>query len=67
MTPDRAALEALGSVGDIRMVGDAVEAADGLKASRDGFACGVSIGREPVDDPMAGAEPRLVPAGSTRH
>lgn len=67
MTPDRAALEALGSVGDIRMVGDAVEAADALKASRDGFACGVSIGREPVDLPMAGTDPRLVPAGSPRH
>jgi hypothetical protein len=49
------------------MVGDAVEAADALKASRDGFACGVSIGREPVDLPMAGTDPRLVPAGSPRH
>jgi len=67
MAPDRAALEALGSVGDIRMVGDAVEAADALKASRDGFLCGVSIGREPVDLPMAGTDPRLVPAGSPRH
>ncbi|HEY3407417.1 MAG TPA: FAD-dependent oxidoreductase [Propionicimonas sp.] len=67
MAPDRAALEALGSVGDIRMVGDAVEAADALKASRDGFACGVSIGREPVDLPMTGTDPRLVPAGTPRH
>lgn len=65
MTPDRAALEAVGAVEDIRIVGDAAEAGDGLKASREGFACGLSIGRDPVDRPTAGAEPRQVPAGDT--
>ena len=66
MTPDRAVLDAIGPIGDIRVVGDALEAADGLKASRAGFVCGLSIGREPPGDPMTGADPRLVPAGGTR-
>ena len=43
MTPDVASLEVLREVAEVRVIGDAVEAADGLKASREGFACGLSL------------------------
>jgi hypothetical protein len=43
MTPDVASLDSLREVAEVRVIGDAVEAADGLKASRDGFVCGLSL------------------------
>jgi 2,4-dienoyl-CoA reductase-like NADH-dependent reductase (Old Yellow Enzyme family)/thioredoxin reductase len=43
MTPDRRLLDALPAGIDVRVIGDAVEAADGLKASREGFICGLSL------------------------
>lgn len=43
MTPDVANLDAIQAVADVRVIGDAVEASDGLKASREGFACGLTL------------------------
>jgi pyruvate/2-oxoglutarate dehydrogenase complex dihydrolipoamide dehydrogenase (E3) component len=43
MKPNIASLDALQGVADVRVVGDAIEAADGLKSSRDGFLCGLSL------------------------
>jgi 2,4-dienoyl-CoA reductase-like NADH-dependent reductase (Old Yellow Enzyme family)/thioredoxin reductase len=43
MTPDVASLDSLREVAEVRVIGDAVEAADGLKASREGFLCGLSL------------------------
>jgi 2,4-dienoyl-CoA reductase-like NADH-dependent reductase (Old Yellow Enzyme family)/thioredoxin reductase len=43
MAPDLACLESLREVAEVRVIGDAVEAADGLKASREGFLCGLSL------------------------
>ncbi|HET7724484.1 MAG TPA: FAD-dependent oxidoreductase [Propionibacteriaceae bacterium] len=43
MAPDVQSLEALREVADVKVVGDAVEAADGLRASREGFVCGLSV------------------------
>lgn len=42
MTPNVALLDSIRDV-DVRAIGDAVEAADGLVASREGFACGLAI------------------------
>ncbi len=43
MTPDVANLDTIQAVADVRVIGDAVEASDGLKASREGFACGLAL------------------------
>ena len=43
MTPDTDALAAIRQVAEVVVVGDAVEASDGLKASREGFACGLTL------------------------
>ena len=64
MTPDVEALDAIRAVADLRVVGDAAEAADGLKASRDGFACGLSIGHAPLERRLGGAQLEPVHAGS---
>ena len=64
MTPDVESLDAIRAVADVRVVGDAAEAADGLKASRDGFACGLSIGRAPLERRLGGAQLEPVHAGS---
>ena len=43
MTPDLEWLDKIREIADVRVVGDAVVAADGLKASRDGFVCGLHL------------------------
>ena len=43
MTPDVELLDSLREVAEVKVVGDAVDAADGLKASREGFLCGLSL------------------------
>ncbi len=43
MTPRVALLDEIEGTTDVRAIGDAVEAADGLVASREGFACGLAI------------------------
>ena len=66
MTPDVESLDAIRAVADVRVVGDAAEAADGLRASRDGFACGLSIGRAPLERRPTGSQLEPAHAGSTR-
>jgi pyruvate/2-oxoglutarate dehydrogenase complex dihydrolipoamide dehydrogenase (E3) component len=43
MTPDVELLDSLREVAEVKVIGDAVDAADGLKASREGFLCGLSL------------------------
>lgn len=43
MVPDLGRLDAIKDVAEVRVIGDAVEASDGLKASREGFACGLAL------------------------
>ena len=43
MAPELEWLDKIKDVADVRVVGDAVEAADGLRASREGFVCGLTI------------------------
>jgi len=43
MTPDVDVLDSLREVAEVTVIGDAVDAADGLKASREGFLCGLSL------------------------
>lgn len=43
MTPDVDLLDSMRQVAEVKVIGDAVDAADGLKASREGFLCGLSI------------------------
>lgn len=43
MTPDVAKLDAIRAVADVKVIGDAVEASDGLRASREGFVCGLTL------------------------
>lgn len=66
MAPEVESLEAIRAVADVRVVGDAAEAADGLRASRDGFVCGLSIGRAPLERRLTGAQLEPAHAGSTR-
>jgi pyruvate/2-oxoglutarate dehydrogenase complex dihydrolipoamide dehydrogenase (E3) component len=43
MTPDVEVLDSLREVAEVEVIGDAVDASDGLKASREGFLCGLSL------------------------
>ena len=43
MAPDLTQLEGIRQVAEVIVVGDAVEASDGLKASREGFVCGLTL------------------------
>lgn len=67
MTPDLDLLDDIRAVAnDVRVIGDAAEAADALKASRDGFVCGLSVGRAPLERRLAGTRLEPVHAGSPR-
>ncbi|MFZ0529406.1 MAG: FAD-dependent oxidoreductase [Propionicimonas sp.] len=44
MIPDLTQLDAIRATGaEVKVIGDATEASDGLKASREGFACGLAL------------------------
>ena len=43
MAPAVDQLDSISGVADVRVIGDALRAADGLVASREGFACGLAI------------------------
>ena len=45
MQPESDGLDGLREVAEVQVIGDAVVADDGLKASREGFTCGLAIGR----------------------
>lgn len=43
MTPDVGPLRSIKNIVEVKVIGDAVEASDGLKASREGFVCGLAL------------------------
>jgi pyruvate/2-oxoglutarate dehydrogenase complex dihydrolipoamide dehydrogenase (E3) component len=43
MMPDVELLDSMREVAEVKVIGDAADAADGLKASREGFLCGLSL------------------------